>query len=435
MKRVNWKRWQGEFQKHLMIFGVNRKYLSSSIGFVSSIGLAISSKLFVKEQSKLGLFLAVGTVIVSSAVAVYTFITETREYIERQNEMIEADRGSYKKQVLSKIKLSKRYVDSQYKIMNHGNEQYIMSHEVNGLLKETAGKMKLKLSGQFILSRELIELVPFAIRSEFGNKTFLYNSSLVRLVDDFYIEDLTSIRDASNGVDFRIQKTDYFHGLCTNELAYKRIRFVRELGTQKYFDGEKIILDGDELLELSQSWCANYLGGSTLALTKDRQLVIAKQPKRSGVNGDRMAPSGSGSTDFKDFKRIREDATYEKLVVATMERELREECSLSKRVRMKTMIIGHARLVERGGKPDFFGITYLDCNFSDIKVSRKEVIQMGEYCHEPIGVNDVQRISPLLKKYIADAGESNISIQLAIFANILEWYEGNHVFPYEELMG
>lgn len=60
------------------------------------------------------------------------------------------------------------------------------------------------------------------------------------IVDDFYIEDLTSIRDASNGVDFRIQKTDYFHGLCTNELAYKRIRFVRKLGTQKYFDGEKL---------------------------------------------------------------------------------------------------------------------------------------------------------------------------------------------------
>lgn len=42
-----------------------------------------------------------------------------------------------------------------------------------------------------------------------------------------------------------------------------------------------------------------------------------------------------------------------------MERELREECGIAGNVALRTRIIGYARLLHRGGKPEFFGVTFV----------------------------------------------------------------------------
>jgi hypothetical protein len=143
------------------------------------------------------------------------------------------------------------------------------------------------------------------------------------------------------------------------------------------------------------------------------------------VNGDRMAPSGSGSTDWADYAR---KDTYGDMVIKTMERELREECSLSTKIKMQT----HARLLERGGKPDFFGVTRVDCDHSKFKVSKKEIKQMGGYRIIRIPFEKTSGIRIILEKKMKGMKPEEVSIQLKIFVEVLKEYERVGVDVFEE---
>lgn len=61
-----------------------------------------------------------------------------------------------------------------------------------------------------------------------------------------------------------------------------------------------------------------------------------------------------------------EGLTFQQLITDTINRELSEENGFySESIapiadKVKTKVIGLARLLDRGGKPDFFGITYID---------------------------------------------------------------------------
>jgi hypothetical protein len=111
-----------------------------------------------------------------------------------------------------------------------------------------------------------------------------------------------------------------------------------------------------------------------------------------------------------------------------MERELREECSLSTKIKMQT----HARLLERGGKPDFFGVTRVDCDHSKFKVSKKEIKQMGGYRIIRIPFEKTSGIRIILEKKIKGMKPEEVSIQLKIFVEVLKEYERVGVDVFEE---
>lgn len=362
-------------------------------------------------------------VIVFSIFSIaYKFYVETQELDERNNEFFEVHVYNYKANVRDKIILPYVYRANGYSIQEFNNERFVMSNEVNNLIYSNKFSLNLDYSGKFILSKEVKSIAPFALNKAFKAKSALYNSQLIRLADEIYLNHDNKIR---------VQKTDYFQGVCTNEMVYTKLKSVINIYDSFVFKGEDLLLDENgELIQLCESLCSNYLGGSTLAVTNDNFIIINSQSIKSGANSGRLAPSGSGSTDFRDLKKLirkkkKSEQTFQELVKITMERELREECGLLfKNVKMKSKVIGFARLLERGGKPDFFGITYINIKHDKIKKSLKEYLEIGDYEILPIHFNSYREIPDILFDLMKQ-DKNKISIQIHIIAVILKYFYDN----------
>lgn len=421
------KRFIGEIQKRLMIFGLSNNYIYSIFGVLVSLFsmyINIIPDNILGDGNKVELLV----IVFSTFMIAYKFYVETQELDERNNEFFELDGCSYKADVLKKVILPYIYRDNGYSIQEFNKEKFIMSDEVNNLIYSDKFSLKLDYSGKFLLSKEVRLIAPFALNRAFKSKRTIYNSQLIRLADEIYLEHDNKIR---------IQKTDYFQGLCTNEMVYSKLKSVLNIYDPFVFKGEDLMLDENgELIQLCESLCSNYLGGSTLAVTSDNYIIINSQSNRSAANSGRLAPSGSGSTDFRDLKKLiksKSEQTFQELVKITMERELREECGLlHKNVKMKSKVIGFARLLERGGKPDFFGITYIDIKHDKIKESLKEYFEIGNYRIMAIPFNSYSEIPSILFELI-NQDKNKISIQIYIIAEILKYFYDNGKDLYLEL--
>lgn len=120
------------------------------------------------------------------------------------------------------------------------------------------------------------------------------------------------------------------------------------------------------LLDVTNSHGSNEIGVSTLGVTKDGYLILLRQNSRANSSQGLLIPTGSGSADWKD----RQKGSFTATIAYGMQRELSEECSLEGRHGIpvkelgETRITGFFRWVDRGGKPEFTGITRIDfpCN-------------------------------------------------------------------------
>lgn len=66
------------------------------------------------------------------------------------------------------------------------------------------------------------------------------------------------------------------------------------------------------------------------------------------ANKGRYAPSGSGLVDSHDYVQMKDAPFLQNVVVYVAERELREECTISREIRLDTVAIGYARLLKEG---------------------------------------------------------------------------------------
>jgi hypothetical protein len=420
------KRFIGEIQKRLMIFGLSNNYIYSIFGVLVSI-FSMYINIIPDNISGDGNKIELLIIVFSTFMIAYKFYVETQELDERNNEFFEIDVCNYKADIRKKVILPYIYRENEYSIHEFNNERFVMSDEVNNFIYSDKFSLNLEYSGKFILSKEIKLIAPFALNKAFKSRSTIYNSQLLRLADEIYLN-----RDKK----IRIQQTDYFQGLCTNEMVYSKLKSILNIYDPFVFKGEDLLLDENgELIQLCDSLCSNYLGGSTLAVTNDNYVIINSQSSRSAANGGRLAPSGSGSSDFRDLKKLirkkkKSEQTFQELVKITLERELREECGLlHKNVKMKSIVIGFARLLERGGKPDFFGITYIDIKHDKIKESLKEYFEIGNYRIVPIRFNSYTEIPDLLFELIYK-DKNEISIQLYIISIIVKYFydNGNDLF-------
>ncbi len=178
-------------------------------------------------------------------------------------------------------------------------------------------------------------------------------------------------------------------------------------------------MDNDgQLFDLDYSSCANYIGASTIAITKDDYIIIGQQGDHSKANPGRYAPSGSGSVNYSDLKVSR---NFNSLLINAMEREFSEENNCSpEKDSIKTILIGYCRLIERGGKPDFFGITRINKNLSELSISNK-------FSEKGIAKNSIMiKIDPVLGLGRSLEGfcqqhieKKKLSIQLKIMTDII----------------
>ncbi|QLQ37202.1 hypothetical protein [Micromonospora robiginosa] len=163
-----------------------------------------------------------------------------------------------------------------------------------------------------------------------------------------------------------LSRTDYYTLLCSNYLFGWRV-LDRATGAT-HLDGSSLPYGEDgRLLPLSQSRLANVIGVSTLALTTDRRLVLGwQQPEAEAAVGGLAAPAGSGSVDLTDVHDRPPGARFTDFLSSAMRRELMEESHLAPHQLGDTLVSGYFRWLNRGGKPEYVGLTELTVSSDDL---------------------------------------------------------------------
>ncbi|UOX90071.1 hypothetical protein MUY14_05405 [Amycolatopsis sp. FBCC-B4732] len=165
----------------------------------------------------------------------------------------------------------------------------------------------------------------------------------------------------------RLHRARFFDAVCSNELGTLRIT---RTDTGEEYDLRKAELtdSAGALRELSGSALADHVGVSTVAFTTDGKLVTVRQSTLNAVSGLLLAPSGSGSLEPRDLRTPDGGArqALHTAVRAGMERELCEESGLTPADIRSTKVTGFARWMDRGAKPEFFGLTELAADSAEV---------------------------------------------------------------------
>ena len=166
-----------------------------------------------------------------------------------------------------------------------------------------------------------------------------------------------------------VQQTDYVSSLMTDQLAFYQVRRGEDLlfhETDGFLNQET-----GALLPLSRTQMSNQIGVSILAFSSDGYLLFVQQTSTNSQSGGTLAPSGSGSLDWADIETIGGDDLLEVLRYGGA-RELIEECGLdnhlcpSKVASDNVHIYAFARMLHRGGKPEFFGVAHLPFTAAEV---------------------------------------------------------------------
>lgn len=166
----------------------------------------------------------------------------------------------------------------------------------------------------------------------------------------------------------RLHVARFFDAQCSNEMCGLRI-IHRE--TKEEFDPRRALLTdaAGRLNSLAESALADCVGVSTIAVTADGALVTVRQTRRNSASARLLAPSGSGSLEPSDLAG-RDSGMIQDIVRRGMERELREETGVRAEEIRRTRVTGFARWLERGAKPEFFGLTELSVTASELRGRR-----------------------------------------------------------------
>lgn len=160
----------------------------------------------------------------------------------------------------------------------------------------------------------------------------------------------------------------FFDSQCSNEMCALRIT---HRDTDEEFDPRRNLLTSASgyLRTLAESSLADGIGISTLAMTSDGAFVLVRQSSLNVASPLLLAPSGSGSLDPRDLSHGKAD-TLQNIVRHGMERELCEETGIRRDEIRGTAVVGFARWLERGARPEFFGVTELSVTAEDLAQRR-----------------------------------------------------------------
>lgn len=288
----------------------------------------------------------------------------------------------------SKIELSQFEINNEfYPFENPSTKDYVMMSEIaNKYIREQNSNIKidkpLKKNIRHLIkdnSGDLKILLQWKFReSLFYGKDF-YNENKLCLSRDLPISTEESQTEVSQEV--YCHKGSYYDTFLTNQICGKKLssnkdnRIIVDATRFMPIDGKK---DGSiRFKSISSSTLNNEIGISTIGITKDNYIVIWKQNKRAQSSADLLVPTGSGSCDWKDKK----DVSFNKTIERAMQRELWEESG--KKILWKsydesfgeTKVIGFFRWLNKGGKPEFVGITKLNVCFTAFRANKKEVYE------------------------------------------------------------
>ena len=356
--------------------------------------------------------------------------------------------------------------ESKYKIIDEGKSVLLYSAEENTFVKAKLGfllfsEKRSNYSIPYDISKNSLGILNYFLNNEDGKKVF--NSKKIRLNVGMekIIESYNKIKDPDSNLKednkyktVQLSKTNYFNSLCTNEIIDLEIRSATD--TSYCFNGYSLIIadekkfNREHIYTLAESHCSNHIGISTLVKTKDNYLIISKQNKRSLINSDLYSVTSSGSADYKDIRGCK---YFSDILIKAMERELWEECNFTeinkyindeefKKIKeslgnkrkiekkdliAETKIIGYGRLLDRGGKPEFFGITKINLTAKEFELFASTLIEKSKSdktdypsIFTAIPVSDSNRIKAVIDEKLNNGkGNTKITIQLKYYRDVL----------------
>ena len=154
-----------------------------------------------------------------------------------------------------------------------------------------------------------------------------------------------------------LEKTHYIATLCTNDMVGKQaLSLAGGLISERYLARELLIGADGALRDWGDIKFAHQLGASSLVFTSDGYMLIVEQTGSNIQSANLLAPSGSGSFDWKDFDGSAGTDFIEQATNAA-KRELLEELGLEplhcgKQVQVVLKPIGFGLYLHRGAKPE-----------------------------------------------------------------------------------
>lgn len=136
---------------------------------------------------------------------------------------------------------------------------------------------------------------------------------------------------------------------------------------------------------------SNAVGVSTLAFDASGRLVMIAQSENALSSPGGWAPSGSGSLEPVDFptgrpQHLGSNYLLRDIITTGMNRELVEEGNIAPDRIHWSAVTGYARWLSKGGKPEYFGVTTLNCRTEEL--SRKpRFIELRWVSYVKLGVH------------------------------------------------
>ena len=197
---------------------------------------------------------------------------------------------------------------------------------------------------------------------------------------EFFNEDklcLTSDLMTKENSPASCHRGTYFSAYLTNLCCKKELYGQDDMVV---FDGYDYFPAAKNVLQpLAFTSLCNNIGISTIGITDDHYLVLWVQNFKTQGNNGRLVPSGSGSCDWADRKHGgKPNADFAAVIRYAMQRELWEESgkealSATPDKIGTTRIIGFFRWLEKGGAPEFTGVTRMHCRIEDVSPDDAEV--------------------------------------------------------------
>ena len=325
-----------------------------------------------------------------------------------------------------KLKFSDKYDDLGYKFIKKVEKEKkiaIYSKDINNRLLNSKLEYSLEKK-EFVVPFEAQRIRAFVINDKKGICT---NDKKIKLCSESFRCDKK----------IKLMYTDYFSSECTNEIASSKIGPKSNDSNEIVFEGPKLWVDDNIILDLKKSKCSNHIGISTIAITKDSCLLLIYQSKDSAQSSNKLVSSGSGSAEREDL--IATTNNFSKFITDAMERELLQEIgfgNVKKEDRLKyikkTKIIGFSRLLDRGGKPEFFGFTILNVLSKDCKPKGKEELFVSKIKKVDVKLKESKNFVDRLNRYL----DNDVDISISLFLNIkflIDFIENNEK-DYKELV-
>ncbi len=217
-------------------------------------------------------------------------------------------------------------------------------------------------------------------------------------------------------------KSNYYNSFLTNEISTSVLKRIEDAtiiyDASNFYPCEYNRAEDKYYLQsIDKSEMNNHIGASTLAVTDDNYLVIRKQGAGTQQNINKYVPTGSGSCNWSDIK----EGSFRSTIEYSMKRELWEENGGRNHKSgidefAETKLLGYFRWLKRGGKPEFVGISKLNCSLDQLTPDHNELIDMNSKADTDTFYLESVDDLPKVIKEIKQIGNTSLPLLMSLDA-------------------